>query len=163
MKPEPDLQAPGVLDPKAVPAEAPRDVPAPPPPTEPAATKKEPAWADAPGSAPATAALPRPAEAESPPRRDPIVVPVSTAPGPPEPDARPSGDWAALRRRMHDLGVDRYWIEGEHDGLVRFRCVVSLAGGRAVGQLFEAEGEDCLQAADAALRRVALWKATETP
>jgi hypothetical protein len=64
---------------------------------------------------------------------------------------------------MKELGITRYWLEGEPDGLVQFRCVIPLAGQRAVGQQFEAEGADELQAADAALRRVALWRATETP
>jgi hypothetical protein len=173
---EPGPGAPGILEPKALGVEAPRDegtpslaeprdVPAPPPPSEPRAEApaKDRAWADAPGSAPAAAALPRPAGGGGPPRLDPILAPAAAAPSPPEPEARPAGDWAALRRRMHELGVGRYWIEGEPAGVVRFRCVVPLAGARAVGQLFEAEGEDDLQAAEAALRRVALWRATETP
>ena len=71
--------------------------------------------------------------------------------------------WAELRRQMRELGVTRYWLEGDPDGPVQFRCVIPLAGQRAVGQQFEAEGADALQAADAALRRVALWRATEAP
>ena len=74
---------------------------------------------------------------------------------------RPARDWGDLRRRMKALGVARYWVEGEPGGPSRFRCVIPTAGGRAVGQHFEAEGDDDLQAADAALGRVALWKATE--
>lgn len=70
-------------------------------------------------------------------------------------------DWPALRRRMAELGVSRYWVEGEPGGACRFRCVIPVAGERAVGQQFEAEGDDVLRAAEAALKRVALWKATE--
>jgi hypothetical protein len=173
--PAPDL--PGILGPKALRVEAPRDegppplpsprdVPAPPPPTGTGppvvAAAKDPDWADAPGSAPAAAVLPRPAGGPAP--LDPGLA-AATDPGPPAPDGdgRPAGDWAALRRRMRELGVGRYWVEGQPDGPVRFHCIIPLAGTHAVGQHFEAEGEDDLQAAEAALRRVALWRATETP
>jgi hypothetical protein len=120
-------------------------------------------WGDAPGSAPATAALPRtPVRAG---QADPAVAPASLPSTTAEPaPATPAGTgWADLRRRMRELGVSRYWVEGEPDGPARFRCVIPLAGRRAVGQQFEAEGDDDFQAADAALRRVALWRATETP
>jgi hypothetical protein len=73
-----------------------------------------------------------------------------------------SGDWAEIRRRMRDLGVSRYGVEGEPGGRVRFYCLIPLAGRRAVAQQFEAEGDDEIQAARTALRRVALWRATET-
>ncbi len=69
--------------------------------------------------------------------------------------------WAEVRNNMRALGVSRYGIEGEPAGRVRFHCVIPLAGRRAVSQQFEAEGDDDLQAARAALKRVALWKATE--
>ena len=70
-------------------------------------------------------------------------------------------DWLELRRTMRALGVSRYGLEGEPGGRVRFHCVIPLAGRRAVGQHFEAEGDDDLQAAQATLRRVALWRAAE--
>jgi hypothetical protein len=75
---------------------------------------------------------------------------------------RLAADWSEIRRKMRQLGVARYGIEGEPGGRVRFHCVIPLAGQRAVGQQFEAEADDELQAAQAALRRVALWRATET-
>jgi hypothetical protein len=78
----------------------------------------------------------------------------------PVPAAVPA-DWAEIRRMMRILGVSRYGIEGEPAGRVRFHCLIPLAGRRAVGQHFEAEGDDELQAAQATLRRVALWQATE--
>ncbi|HEX8200290.1 MAG TPA: hypothetical protein VF590_07370, partial [Isosphaeraceae bacterium] len=69
---KPEAQPPGALDPEALRVEAPRDegppplpaprtIPAPPPPMGPpvAAPGPGPDWADAPGSAPATAVLPR--------------------------------------------------------------------------------------------------------
>lgn len=101
---------------------------------------------------------------------EPVPTPVA-GPGPVEPEpaggqaAEPGGsgqDWELLHRRMRELGVSRYWIEGEPAaGIVRFRCVIPLAGAQAVGQQFEVEGRDEWQAATIALGRVALWKATE--
>ena len=64
---------------------------------------------------------------------------------------------------MGALGVSRYGIEGEPGGRVRFHCLIPIAGKRAVAQQFEAEGDDELQAARLALRRVALWRAAELP
>jgi hypothetical protein len=64
---------------------------------------------------------------------------------------------------MRELGVARYGIEGEPGGRVQFYCLIPLAGRRAVGQQFEAEGDDEIEAAQTALRRVALWRATAPP
>ena len=71
-----------------------------------------------------------------------------------------SPTWAELRKRMKALGVVRYTIEAETDGRVRFTCVIPVDGLKAVGHHFEAEGDDEPQAAEAALKRIALWKAT---
>ncbi len=80
-------------------------------------------------------------------------------------ESSPSADapeWRILRTRMKQLGVTRFWLEGEPDGRCRFHCLVPItAGARSVGRQFEAEGVDPLKAADSALRRIALWKATE--
>ena len=70
-------------------------------------------------------------------------------------------DWDALRKRLREAGVGRYELETELGGRSRFRCLVPLAGRRAVGQQFEGEGDDDFQAAEAALRRLSLWRATE--
>ncbi len=70
-------------------------------------------------------------------------------------------DWAALRKKMKSLGVTRYTIEGETDGQVRFSCVIPVDGLKAVGHQFEAEADDEYHAAEAALKRVTLWKATQ--
>jgi hypothetical protein len=59
--------------------------------------------------------------------------------------------------------VTRYTIEGEPGGRVVFSCLIPLAGRQAVSQRFEAEGEDEFQAAQGALRRIALWRATRQP
>ena len=67
--------------------------------------------------------------------------------------------WEEVRRSMAELGVGRYWVEGEFGGTIRFRCVVPTAGERAVSQHFEAEGDDLAEAARDALRRIALWRA----
>src|SRR5262249_3783385 len=104
-------------------------------------------------------------------RLDPAVRPVAhraePAALPPAESPAPAGvsprDWAAIRRQMKDLGVARYWVEGEPDGPTRVRLVVPLSGPRPVGQQFEAGAADRAAAAEAALRRVALWKATEAP
>src|SRR5262249_4738695 len=111
----------------------------------------------------AAAVAPRPFDApagrDGPPAGEPKVN-ADTAAGE---AARPSSDWSEIRRKMAALGVSRYGIEGELNGRVRFHCVIPLAGQRAVGHQFEAEGDDELQAAEVALRRVALWRATESP
>jgi len=96
-----------------------------------------------------------PTRPEAQPEASPVPVP---APGPGVPGA---DDWGRIRQKMRALGVSRYGIEGDPDGRVRFHCVIPLAGRRAVGQQFEAEGDDALEAAQTALRRVALWQATE--
>ncbi len=91
---------------------------------------------------------------------------LETAPDPspaPAPGVRVPDDWGTMRRKMRALGVARYGIEGEPNGRVRFHCVIPLAGHRAVGQQFEAEGGDEIEAAQTALRRVTLWRATEHP
>lgn len=110
------------------------------------------------------------------PRTNELGSPESITPtGPPRPPApslglpaqaraaeQPaSGDWSETVRRMRDAGVQRYWAEGTLDGKVRFRCVVPLVGGSAIGQMFEAEGADLGAAADLVLSRVELWLATE--
>jgi hypothetical protein len=68
-----------------------------------------------------------------------------------------------MRMQLRQAGVARYWIEGEPGGTVRLRCLIPIAGQRAVGQQFEGEGTSESQAAERVLRRIALWKATETP
>jgi hypothetical protein len=63
---------------------------------------------------------------------------------------------------MQTLGVSRFTIEGDPDGRVVFSCLIPLAGRQAVTQRFEAEGDDVVGAAQAALRRVALWRASQS-
>jgi hypothetical protein len=126
----------------------------------------DPGWADAPGSAPPTAALTRSnRQARGVAKVDQATV-LAQGRGNSE-QARPSStrqsEWADVLHRMQSLGVGKYWIEGEPDGSVLFRCVIPVAGQRAVGQQFEGEGTDPISAATVALRRVALWKATEMP
>jgi hypothetical protein len=41
--------------------------------------------------------------------------------------------------------------------------LIPLAGRQAVSQRFEAEGDDDFQAAQAAMRRIALWRAAREP
>jgi hypothetical protein len=74
-----------------------------------------------------------------------------------------SSTWADLRKKMKDLGISRYTLEAETDGRVRFRCVIPVDGLKAVGHHFEAEADDEPRAIDAALKRIALWKATASP
>ena len=62
---------------------------------------------------------------------------------------------------MKALGVTKYWVEGTPGGAVTFRCVVRSAGPDSADRQFEAEADDESQAAESALRRVAVWKATE--
>jgi hypothetical protein len=71
-------------------------------------------------------------------------------------------DWAALQRKLQALSVSRFTIEGEPGGRVVFSCLIPLAGHRAVAQRFEAEGDDVAAAMQATLRRIALWRATQS-
>ncbi len=64
---------------------------------------------------------------------------------------------------MQTLGVSRFTIEAEPGGRVVFSCLIPVAGRKAVSQRFEAEGDDMVQAAHAALRRIGLWRATQVP
>ncbi len=80
-----------------------------------------------------------------------------TTPSPPA----GSSDWASIRVRMKSLGVARYWMESTPAGPCTFRCTIPVAGSGSVFQQFEAEGDDDLRTAEAALRRITLWKATE--
>ena len=73
------------------------------------------------------------------------------------------GDWAILRRKMQSLGVTHYTIDGQPGRRVVFSCLIPLAGRQAVSQRFEAEGDDDFQAAQAAMRRIALWRAAGSP
>jgi len=54
-------------------------------------------------------------------------------------------------------------IEAELGGRVVFSCLIPLAGRQAVAQRFEAEGDDIVQAAHTALRRIGLWRVTQVP
>jgi hypothetical protein len=66
-----------------------------------------------------------------------------------------------LERKMQSLGVSRYTMDGEPGGPVVFSCLIPLAGREAVAQRFEAEGDDLVHAAQAALRRIVLWRGTQ--
>jgi hypothetical protein len=111
--------------------------------------------------APEPAKLPR-LDDPTPRKSDPVAR-LASIERPSASSSSPSLTWAELRRRMKDLGVARYTLEGETDGRVRFRCVIPVAGLKAVSHQFEAEGDDEPQAIDAALKRIALWKATASP
>jgi hypothetical protein len=71
-------------------------------------------------------------------------------------------EWAILERRMQSLGITQFTIEGVPGGRVFFSCLIPLAGRQAVAERFEAEGDDVLQTARAAMRRIALWRATQS-
>ena len=94
---------------------------------------------------------------DTPPKSDPVARLASV-----ERPAVSSSSWADLRKKMKDLGITRYTIEGETDGRVRFRCVIPVEGLKAIAHHFEAEGDDEQQAAEAALKRITLWKATNS-
>jgi hypothetical protein len=114
------------------------------------------AWKDAPDTlAPARPILP--GSPASPNAADPEVAAAGLT------RAEGSESWGRMRQKLREAGVSRYWIEGELGGNVRLRCLIPLAGQRAVGQQFEAEGASESLAAEGVLRRIALWKATETP
>ena len=81
----------------------------------------------------------------------------------PKPAEANSGEWDSLVTNMQALGVSRFTVEGEPGGQVVFVCLIPLAGRQAVSQRFESSGDDLIQAARAALRRVTLWRATQLP
>jgi hypothetical protein len=90
--------------------------------------------------------------------------PSSTSPSPaltPKVLVNGTDTWAILERKMQSFGVIRYTIDGEPSGRVVFSCLIPLAGRQAVAHRFEAEGEDIIHAAQAALRRITLWRATQ--
>jgi len=100
--------------------------------------------------------------------RSPSSLPTSPAPSSTatKDDTNSSGsspDWVTLRRKMQSLGVIRYTLEGEPGGRVVFWCLIPLAGRQAVSQRFEGEGEDESHAAQAAIRRITLWRAARSP
>jgi hypothetical protein len=94
---------------------------------------------------------------------------ASGSPTPPSPPAasaqKPfldgSDSWTVLERKMQSLGITRYTIEGQPGDHVVFSCLIPLAGRQAIAQRFEAEGDDMVQAAQSALRRITLWRATQ--
>jgi hypothetical protein len=81
--------------------------------------------------------------------------------------SKPTGvvgdDWALLESRMQTLGVSRFTIEGKPGGAIVFTCLIPVAGRQAVTERFEAEADDVIQAAQAALRRIILWRAAQRP
>jgi hypothetical protein len=110
------------------------------------------------------------------PQTTPASIPLETSPSSPPLSAAVSGsqrseergvhivgaspDWTQLCRKLRALGVIRYMVDGEPGGRVIFSCLVPVAGRQAVSQRFEAEGDDESQAAQAAIRRITLWRAT---
>ncbi len=74
-----------------------------------------------------------------------------------------SDDWIVLQQKLQALNVSHFTIEGEPGGRILFSCLIPLAGRQAVTQRFEAEGDDVIQAMQATLRRIALWRATQPP
>ena len=69
--------------------------------------------------------------------------------------------WLILERKLQTLGVSRFTIMGEPRGRVVFSCLIPIAGRQAVAQQFEAEADDLVEAAQAAVRRIVLWRATQ--
>jgi hypothetical protein len=75
--------------------------------------------------------------------------------------SEPAGQWPRLEARMRELGVTRFRVEGEPGGMMRFICILPMVE-PAVGCQFEAEAEDFLTAAEMAVRRAGIWRATES-
>jgi hypothetical protein len=94
--------------------------------------------------------LNRPADASSPP-----------SPSVPKTDGVRHDDWEIIVHKMQTLGVSRFSVEGEAGGRVVFSCLIPLAGKQAVTQRFEAEAGDPVTAAQAAFRRIALWRGAQ--
>jgi hypothetical protein len=93
-------------------------------------------------------------------------------PGSVSPPAQSSGrkptrvandDWTYLESKMQTLGVSRFTIEGKPGGSIVFACLIPVAGRQAVAERFEAEGDDVFRTAQSVLRRIVLWRATQSP
>jgi hypothetical protein len=102
----------------------------------------------------------------------PVDSPIPTSSLPPSSPSQVSNSkapvsstdsWAILERKMQSFGVARYSMDGEPGGRVVFSCLIPLAGRQAISQRFEAEGDDIIHAAEATLRRIALWRASQPP
>ncbi len=121
--------------------------------------------------APALAQQPdpgNPGRPASPNASAPSTLPLAPSTDRPSPRLPASGarngrdsDWSELARKMQALGVSKFSVEGEPGGRVVFSCLIPLAGKQAVTQRFEADGDDIVQAVQATLRRIALWRATQ--
>ena len=83
------------------------------------------------------------------------------SPSVPKTNGERHDDWEIIVRKMQTLGVSRFSVEGEAGGRVVFSCLIPLAGKQAVTQRFEAEGADPITAAQAAFRRIALWRGAQ--
>jgi hypothetical protein len=116
---------------------------------------------------PSLSLSPSPSPPPPPPPAADSAPPRSSPPPQGEPRREPAragdeADWVALGRAMQTLGISRFTLEGQPGGRVVFSCLIPVAGRQAVAQRFEAEGDDGFRAARAALRRVALWRATQS-
>ncbi len=163
--PPASARAAAPLDPSLIPAvePSPPAAPAVPAPRDPGVM---PAVQDSLASLMPAGAPPPPPAPPAPDSSSPRSSPPPQGESRPEPAAAQAHaggdqDWAALGRTMQSLGISRFSIEGQPGGRVVFSCLIPLAGRQAVAQRFEAEGDDGLLAARAALRRVALWRATQ--
>jgi hypothetical protein len=86
----------------------------------------------------------------------------SVVPSTPKLVSEGGGAWTMVERKMQTLGVSRFMIEAVPGGRVVFACLIPVAGRQAISQRFEAEGDDIVQAAHAALRRIGLWQAAQS-
>ncbi len=113
----------------------------------------------APGFVDDPAALLPPDESSLPTSRSPSV---SSSAG--QKSTRVADDeWLLLESRMQTLGISRFTIEGKPGGPIVFACLIPVAGRQAVAERFEAEGDDVIHAAQSVLRRIILWRATQSP
>lgn len=146
-------------DPAVTLATAPESAPAPSGGRAPTSGDGPPSLADSSGPPSLPDGL-RPAAPDS--STGPLTPQPRPAPAPsPGPGQAGGGDWGTLARKMQVLGISKFTIEGQPGGRVVFACLIPMAGRHAVSQRFEAEGEDAVAAARAALRRVALWRAAQ--
>ena len=72
-------------------------------------------------------------------------------------------EWTILESRMQTLGVSRFTLRANRGDPIVFACLIPVAGRQAVTERFEAEGDDVIHAAQSVLRRIVLWRATQSP
>ena len=88
----------------------------------------------------------------------PRLTPLKTGS---KPSVIADDEWAVVAGRMQSLGVTYFRACGRPRGPIIFVCLVPLAGDQLVTERFEAEADNIVQAAEATVQRIILWRAVQ--